>query len=117
MKKQYLISTIFWLFFIVLIISMGDESIALNNKEHFPYYLSQYGSFLDLLFKLTEINYNKDLFVYCCDVINFCGRYFGYSYADMNLIIFVVAMPMFLINLIILLIIQHREIKRLQERS
>lgn len=111
MRTIYLGSLIFWLIVLIVFISGGDESYATS-----PYLLDGYvyNSYSDLFGTLFIKPNNLNLFEKCCDIINFIGRTYGYSYQDINIIIFVLLSPILIINLLIITIIQGFLIKKLK---
>jgi len=114
MRKYYIISGLFWGFFLLCVLKLGSSETTVWNKQNFPYLLdNDYSSFSELVSKFYTINLSTDLFNYCCDVINYIGNSLGFSYIQMNLIIFVVGLPMFMLNLIVVLILQAFQIKKL----
>ena len=114
MKKYYIISVLFWVAFMLGVLNLGDKMTTTWNKQNFPYLLQDdYSSVSDITIKLFEIDLKKDVFNYCCDVINYIGNLLGFSYAQMNLIIFVIGVPLFILNLIVVLFFQFLEIKKL----
>ena len=114
MKKYYIISVLFWVAFMLGVLNLGDKMTTNWNKQNFPYLLEDnYSSVLDITIKFFEIDLKKDVFNYCCDVINYIGNLLGFSYTQMNLIIFVIGVPLFILNLIVVLIFQFLEIKKL----
>jgi|LakMenEpi03Aug12_release.lakeMendotaPanAssembly.Ray.scaffolds.fasta_scaffold113275_6 hypothetical protein len=117
MKKYYYISVLFWVVFIVGLFYFGDPETTSWNKVNFPYLLEKdYTSLFSLSTKFFEINLEKDSFNYCCDVINYFGNELGFSYTQMNLIIFVFGLPVVIINLLLILILQFFEIRKLSSR-
>lgn len=114
MRKYYIISGLFWGFFLLCVLTLGSSETTVWNKQNFPYLLdNDYSSFSELVSKFFTMNLSSDLFNYCCDVINYIGNSLGFSYTQMNLIIFVFGFPMFMLNLIVVLILQVFQIKKL----
>jgi hypothetical protein len=113
-QRAVLVSVIFWVFCFLLMVFMGDDN-AISN----PYHLSNghYDSWWELFTTAFDLNGGDQLFLYCCDVINYTGESFGYSYADMNLIIFVFFCPLLFLNLLLLLVVQYRRIRQLEKEN
>jgi hypothetical protein len=113
-QRTVIFSGIFWVFCFLLMVFMGDDS-AIGN----PYYLSNghYDSWWELFTTAFDLNGGDQLFLYCCDVINYTGESFGYSYADMNLIIFVFFGPLLFLNLLLILLVQNRRIRQLEKEN
>lgn len=117
MKRHYIISALFWGFFLLCVLTLGSTETTVWNIKNFPYLLQKdYTSLSEIVSKFFEINLSSDLFNYCCDLINFTGNSLGFSYTQMNLIIFVFALPMFIVNLIVIVIFQVIEIKKLNRK-
>jgi hypothetical protein len=115
MKRHYTISLLFWTFFLICVLTLGSSETTSWNKINFPYLLQKdYQSFFDIFLKFFEINLSSDLFNYCCDLINFFGNTLGFSYTQMNLIIFVIGLPLFITNLLVIIFFQFLELKRLK---
>jgi hypothetical protein len=113
-KNVYVLSILFWSFYGLMILGGGDDSVVPN-----PYYLrnhATYTSISDFLEVLTDLShYGLNLFTYCCDVINYLGDFFGYSYQDMNIILFVVTPPLLFGNLICIIVSQIIVINNLKK--
>ena len=115
MRKYYNISVLFWVVFTIVVLSLGNSETVSNNKKFFPYILqNDYNGVSDISIKFFDINLEKDSFNYCCDIINYIGNTLGFSYPQMNIIIFVVLLPLIIVNLLTVLILQYFEIKRLR---
>ena len=109
----YSISALIWIFFVYIFISSGNDNPIQN-----PYLLkSSYDSFSEVLDQLSIIDYKTDLFEWCCDCINFISKSFGYTYQEMNIILFVYFLPGVILNLIIILSVQLIQIKLLRRCS
>ena len=114
MRKYYNISLLFWIVLTIGLLNLGDSKTISHNKTAFPYILQKdYNGVSDICVKFFEINLETDCFNYCCDIINYIGNTLGFSYPQMNIIIFVIVLPLIIINLIIVSILQFLEIKRL----
>ena len=98
-KSIYWGSVIFWLVVFSVILLCGNESYVVS-----PYLLKgyRYDSYLDLFATLFLKDNNLTLFEKCCDIINYIGRNYGYSYQDINIIIFVIISPLLMLNLIVI---------------
>lgn len=103
LKSVYILSIIFWIILIFSVISLGSDQFELS-----PYLINDYTykSFSDLFYTLFLKVNNLTLFEKCCDIINFTGRFYGYSYQDMNIIIFVIFSPLFVLNLLLICLVQ-----------
>lgn len=110
----YVLSILFWGFYVYMIINCGDETAVPNS-----YYLKNhevYKSFSDFMVVLSDLpKYGLNLFTYCCDVINYIGDVYGYTYQDMNIILFVITPPLLFGNLILIIILQVVVIKNLKK--
>lgn len=116
MKRYYIISGLFWGFFLLCVLTLGSSETTVWNKQNFPYLLeNDYSSFSELVSKFFTMNLSSDLFNYCCDVINYFGNSLGFSYTQMNLIIFVFGFPLFMLNMVIISILQMFEIVKLKK--
>jgi hypothetical protein len=114
MKKIYLLSLFSWSFLLFVIFCGGSEAAKNFNHKNFPYLIKKdYVDYDDLIQTGLENVDANNLFNYCCDVINFLGCDFGYTYTEMNLIIFVFFGPLFIINLILIVVLQGFYIKKL----
>lgn len=98
----YTVSLTFWICLTCIVIVSGIDHPIQNEYL----LVASYNSFFDVLNQLSVIDYNTDLFEWCCDCINFLARKFGYTYQEMNIILFVIFLPGMLLNLIIITIIQ-----------
>ena len=102
-KSIYWGSVIFWLVVFSVILLCGNESYVVS-----PYLLKgyRYDSYLDLFATFFLKDTNLTLFEKCCDIINYIGRNYGYSYQDINIIIFVIISPLLMLNLIVISVSQ-----------
>lgn len=115
MKKYYIVTVLFWLTFILLVVSIGDIHTSVWNKQNYPYLLDDnYNNFSELVGKLFNTDIKLKFFDYCCDVINYCANSLGFSYPQMNIIIFVIGLPSLIINMFLLIVVQISEINRLR---
>lgn len=102
------------MFFLGLLFLGKKQDISILNYQ---YYIKNYTytSFGDLLHVLINLDiYNMNLFIWCCDCINFIGRCLGFNYQIMNLILFVFGVPLLILNLLIISIFQFFLLKRIK---
>jgi len=130
LKFIYLGSLFFWLFLICVICVAGNATK--KQIDFYPYYANkviindklinkfEYKSVSDLLYVFSNLEKCKtkdghflNTFEWCCDFIRFIGTNLEYDYQIMNLIIFIVCLPLFIFNILVILIAQHLVIKKL----
>ena len=116
-KTLYFLSITFWIVFYLLFVLLGDDSSVAN-----PYYLKNhevYNSYFEFFNILSDLKpeYNLNVFTWCCDLINYIGDDYGYDYQTTNLIIFVIGIPLFILNIILIVIIQLFTLIKLNKKS
>lgn len=128
LKYVYYVSLFLWCVVFLLILTQGkatDQEIKnypyLNyrDKAHDGKNDVEYKTLHEVFSVLTNLeNYkNKqgsylNSFEWCCDFIRFIGTKLHYDYQTMNMIFFVYTIPLFLLNILVILCIQHIIIRK-----
>lgn len=103
MKKFLIYTSIFWL---IVFNIMSKFSSNLEHSTH--YYLIKNNPTTSNLFnELLKQKNTNGLFQWCCDCIQFYAVMLGYSYEELNIVIFVILQPAIIIYLLTFCIHQH----------
>ena len=103
MKKFILYSLIFWsiTFYVISFFKSG-----VKNKVHY-YHAKNFDSSLTLFSDLLEQKTTDGIFEWCCDCIQFYAKELGFTYEELNIVIFVVLQPAMIIYLISCLVFNY----------
>lgn len=101
-------SAIYW-FIVFCFVSV----FTTGQKDNIHYYKAGgYDSFAEViaeLFNKTSIN---GLFQWCCDLLQYAAIQLGYTYEELNIILFVILQPAMIVYLLVLCVYQKRKLNR-----
>lgn len=107
MKKFLLFSLFFW-----VIVGFVCSKFASGTPHRVHYYHSKNYSNSTLLYNdLTKQKSTDGLFEWCCDCIQFYAYKLGYTYEELNIVIFVILQPSIIVYLfltVIMLLIKKK---------
>lgn len=99
-------SIIYWVIIIYFI-----SVFTTNQKDNIYYYKSGgYDSFTEVILEIFNKNNINGLFQWCCDVLQYVAIQIGYTYEELNIIIFVILQPAIILYLFILCLHQRSKL-------
>jgi len=102
-------SIVYW-----LIILFFVSVFTTGQKDNIHYYKSGgYDSLFDVIIELFNKNSINGLFQWCCDILQYVAIQIGYTYEELNIIIFVILQPAIIFYLIVLLIYKNNKLRKL----
>jgi hypothetical protein len=103
MKKFLIYTGIFWSIIFYIISKFS------SNLEHTTHYflIKNNATTSDLFNELLKQKNTNGLFQWCCDCIQFYAVILGYSYEELNIVIFVILQPAIIIYLLTLCVYQY----------
>lgn len=95
-----------------VIVSYFISVFTTNQKDNIHYYKpGGYSSFDEVLFELFNKSTINGLFQWCCDILQYVAIQTGYTYEELNIIIFVILQPSIIIYLIILVFYYRNKLR------
>lgn len=106
-------TTLYW-FLVLCFVSV----FTTGQKDNIHYYKSGgYDSFTEVVLELFNKNSINGLFQWCCDILQYVAIQIGYTYEELNIIIFVILQPAMILYLFILCVHQRYKLGRLNNRG
>lgn len=102
---------------LILFVFLTVVSFESYSKPMYHFYLKKdYHSTSELFSVLNNSGFNStnNLFKWCCDCISYYAKVTGYSYEEMNIILFVIGQP-FLILLFLFLFLRERYKRKIKQ--
>ena len=97
MKK---FTIIYW-----LVVTYFISIFTTNQKDNIHYYKSGgYDSFYEVVMELFNKSSINGLFQWCCDILQYTAIQTGYTYEELNIIIFVILQPAIIFYLTVLVL-------------
>ena len=92
MKRFVILSSVFWglILMILFLLKSGKPSKGF-------YYHGNVNSIYDLVVDFFQQKTSTGLFQWACDSLQYFGSILGYSYKEMNFVVFVVFQPAFIL--------------------
>lgn len=107
MKKIITLSLLYWIIVFLLIFSLRS-----NTKVERHYYNGKIDSSEELyecLYKQKDMN---GFFEWCCDWLQYYGYVYGFTYQEMNFVVFVIFQPAFILYFVIFTFYLYRNITK-----
>jgi len=104
---------------IIITLILMLVSVSLYSKPKYYFYLEKNYTSTGHLFSVLEdqgFNSTDNLFKWCCDCISYYAKLTGYTYEEMNIILFVILQPV-LIILFVTLFIRERYKRNIMQRE
>ena len=97
MKKYLIFTVIFWM----VVLSVASKFASGRQHRVHYYHSKNYESAGSLFIDLAKQRSTDGIFEWCCDCIQFYAEKFGFSYEELNIVLFVILQPAMIIYLVI----------------
>jgi len=103
MKKFIVYTGIFWTIIFYVMSKFSSNGV---HKTHY-YLINKFSTSSDLFGILLKQKNTNGLFLWCCDCIQFYADKLGYSYEELNIVLFIILQPALIIYLFTVCVYQY----------
>ena len=108
MKKFLVYTGVFWT---IVVYVMSKFSSDVTHRTHY-YLINKSYTSLELFESLLKQKNTDGLFLWCCDCIQYYADKLGYSYEELNIVLFVILQPALIFYLFTVCVYQYYRLNK-----